>query len=171
MMTCLYLHFHMYFPNIHIQIICFDLVFCLSNRCVHCCSLALQVGEEALGNCCCWGGPRHQSHGLQSRVRISLLTKTAVFDLPCMLSLPLPGRLGLFWAAGLQAERAPWWGWPHPHPGTAAGASSAPCPPKNRFLGKLFVHTQTVNQCSTLLSCRRFVLSGKCLSTRFVFRC
>ena len=54
---------------------------------------------------------------------------------------------------------------------TAAEASCAPCAPNNRFLGNLFVHTWTVNQRSTLLSCRGFLLCGKCLSTRFVFHC
>lgn len=54
---------------------------------------------------------------------------------------------------------------------TAAEPSCAPCAPNNRFLGNLFVHTWTVNQRSTLLSCKGVLLCGKCLSTRFVFHC
>lgn len=82
-------------------------------------------------------------------------TKTPMSDPPCAFSLPLLGCLGLFFGSKPPDRAGSVAKWPHPHATQLQReASCAPCTPNNRFLGNLFVHTWTVNQRSTLLSCR-----------------
>lgn len=92
--------------------------------------------------------------------------------LPSVLAFPSSSRLSGAFFSSRPADRAgSVVGMTSSTCHTAAEASCALCAPNSRLLGNLFVHTWTVNQHSTLLSCRGFLFCGKCLSMRFVFHC
>lgn len=93
------------------------------------------------------------------------LIKSVLFNPPWVLSLPLQTDWR-FWAAG-------------PQTGVARLAADLILPPaadgglealltENIFMGKLFVHTWTVNQ-HVVLSYDGFWFCGKCLTTQILF--